>query len=516
VLHLCARTLLGAQILLCGKVFFASFSHPYLHSSVQGCPSWNWFYPFHYAPFASDLVNIDQYTISFELAKPFRPVEQLLAVLPAESVNALPEECRWLMTDASSPIRDIYISDAPLDPNGKHMPWLWVLLLPFVDENRISAAFELCKESLSLESRYKNAFGDSLIFLHQEHEVAVEYFSNASYGLGVETDAEVLSALSAWAASADNSANVRANGDENSNAAVVFDPLKGRGMSGILSNPVPRKYAPQQASIAAMKKPPHVFDDIASNKVVCLTYHLPGNVTVSSSLLPGYVGRPSILSEYDLLARRPPRLGKGSFNMINIVLGNQSRNPQQRSYQHNQSNGHGMHSYNQSRDDYHRNNYNSSGRDSNWDRNRPPARPSHAQPPPPMPYFTVPHPQQVQAARSYAPRPTQPYPAYQTHAQPYATAPRNQYAIPPPPVPPSRFSFSPPANPPHFQPINAPSLDDMRSQLSQLLHSRQSYDQSNSRPSEQSSQQPRSGQNYNNDRQSNYRHSGNSGNYRRY
>ena len=61
----------------------------------QGCPSWQWFYPFHYAPFASDLVNIDNYSISFELSQPFNPVQQLLAVFPSESAHALPAPCRW-------------------------------------------------------------------------------------------------------------------------------------------------------------------------------------------------------------------------------------------------------------------------------------------------------------------------------------------------------------------------------------------------------------------------------------
>jgi 5'-3' exoribonuclease 2 len=109
----------------------------------EGVPSWKWYYPFHYAPFASDLRNIERFqndVKKFELSKPFNPVEQLMAVLPSDSSHAIPKASRWLMSDVESPVIDFYPTEVPVDPNGKAMPWLWVVLLPFIDEDRLLAA----------------------------------------------------------------------------------------------------------------------------------------------------------------------------------------------------------------------------------------------------------------------------------------------------------------------------------------------------------------------------------------
>jgi len=41
----------------------------------HGCESWEWYYPFHYAPFAADLVKCDKVKINFVMGKPLRPFE---------------------------------------------------------------------------------------------------------------------------------------------------------------------------------------------------------------------------------------------------------------------------------------------------------------------------------------------------------------------------------------------------------------------------------------------------------
>lgn len=49
------------------------------------------YYPYHYAPYLSDIRNINKLKIRFDLGKPFMPFEQLLAVLPAASKDLLPK-----------------------------------------------------------------------------------------------------------------------------------------------------------------------------------------------------------------------------------------------------------------------------------------------------------------------------------------------------------------------------------------------------------------------------------------
>ena len=89
----------------------------------QGCPSWTWYYPFHFAPFASDFQDVASLDIKFEKGTPFKSAEQLMGVLPAASRNLLPKVFQELMVDEDSEIIDFYPEDFQIDMNGKKMLW---------------------------------------------------------------------------------------------------------------------------------------------------------------------------------------------------------------------------------------------------------------------------------------------------------------------------------------------------------------------------------------------------------
>ena len=46
-----------------------------------------------------------------------------------------------------------------VDPNGKPMPWLWVTLLPFIDEQRLLKTIRDAEHELSEQERKRNTLG---------------------------------------------------------------------------------------------------------------------------------------------------------------------------------------------------------------------------------------------------------------------------------------------------------------------------------------------------------------------
>lgn len=148
----------------------------------QGCPSWEWYYPYHYAPFAADFVDMGKMEITFEKGRIAKPFEQLMSVLPAASRHALPEVFHDLMLNEDSEVIDFYPQEFEIDLNGKKFAWQGVALLPFIEMSRLLAAVETKYPLLSPEDAGRNTVGHDVLLLsdaHQDlyHEITTHFYS---------------------------------------------------------------------------------------------------------------------------------------------------------------------------------------------------------------------------------------------------------------------------------------------------------------------------------------------------
>jgi len=118
-----------------------------LYYYYVGVKHWGWFYPYHYAPLMSDIINPQLYfkdgeELNFEHLnvpnEPITPFQQLVSILPKYSRNLLPI-CYHSLYDEGSEISHYYPSTFHLDYNGRDMPWEAIKIIPFVDTRKIIA-----------------------------------------------------------------------------------------------------------------------------------------------------------------------------------------------------------------------------------------------------------------------------------------------------------------------------------------------------------------------------------------
>lgn len=153
----------------------------------QGCPSWEWYYPYHYAPFAADFVDLGKMNISFSKGRISRPFEQLMSVLPADSRHAIPPIYHDLMTNEDSEIIDFYPQEFEIDMNGKKMAWQGTALLPFIDMPRLLTAMETREHLLSDDDKQRNAMGENFLIISDAHpdlydEITTKFYSKKQTG----------------------------------------------------------------------------------------------------------------------------------------------------------------------------------------------------------------------------------------------------------------------------------------------------------------------------------------------
>ncbi|OJA12735.1 hypothetical protein AZE42_05793 [Rhizopogon vesiculosus] len=161
-----------------------------LHYYYQGTPSWQWFYPYHFAPFASDFEGLDNMQLEFDLGQPFKPYEQLMGVFPPASRKHIPEVFHELMTNEESPIIDFYPNTFQIDMNGKKMLWQGVALLPFIDEKRLLEAMGEHYPKLNEDEIRRNSWGHNVLLVSDEHSLYP--FFEGLYGKRKEKQPQIL------------------------------------------------------------------------------------------------------------------------------------------------------------------------------------------------------------------------------------------------------------------------------------------------------------------------------------
>nr|GLL32405.1 5'-3' exoribonuclease 3-like isoform X1 [Ipomoea trifida] len=131
----------------------------------KGVPSWNWFYPYHYGPSASDLKGMSQMKVKFQNGQPFKPFDQLMSVLPPRSAHALPEAYGSLMQDENSNIVEFYPTVFDTDLDGKRFAWQGISKLPFIDEERLLVETRKLDKDLTDLDRKRNMEAAELLYM---------------------------------------------------------------------------------------------------------------------------------------------------------------------------------------------------------------------------------------------------------------------------------------------------------------------------------------------------------------
>ncbi|XP_028106985.1 5'-3' exoribonuclease 3-like isoform X2 [Camellia sinensis] len=143
----------------------------------SGVPSWTWFYPYHYSPFASDVRGLSQVKVIFQKGSPFKPFYQLMGVLPPRSAHALPRAFRALMTSEESEIIDFYPTDFEFDEDGKRFMWQAICKLPFIDEERLLSQMKKLVAELGVDEELRNSTKVDYLFVRSSNVLQSQIFS---------------------------------------------------------------------------------------------------------------------------------------------------------------------------------------------------------------------------------------------------------------------------------------------------------------------------------------------------
>jgi 5'-3' exoribonuclease 2 len=143
-----------------------------IHYYTQGIPSWSWQFPYLYGPFIHDICQMTDYEFKpYSITKPYKPFQQLLAVLPPSSSKLIPSPLDNLLTSENSPIREYYPSDFEVDISGKRAEWEGIVVLPTIDMKRITDLHDQVEKMIDERSQRLNKLARPQLFYYMPNNV---------------------------------------------------------------------------------------------------------------------------------------------------------------------------------------------------------------------------------------------------------------------------------------------------------------------------------------------------------
>jgi 5'-3' exonuclease len=127
----------------------------------KGPTDWRWFYPYNYAPFASDLYK---YILSYKKTiflptKPIPPFLQLSIVCHKNSYHLLPKPFR-----DNRNIKEYCPETAYIDLSGKQREWEGLVILPTIDLEKYIDNYNEKIRQVTPAELYLNSFGQGQVF----------------------------------------------------------------------------------------------------------------------------------------------------------------------------------------------------------------------------------------------------------------------------------------------------------------------------------------------------------------
>lgn len=134
----------------------------------EGLSSWDWYYPYDYPPFLSDIAKyIDKIKFKdfkFKIGKPLKPFVQLLCVLPPQSSFLLPNKINKIMTNPNSSCAMLYPIDFKQDFIGKDRYWKAIPKLPNLEIELVKRTFKKYEKVLTTLDKKKNRTVKNYVF----------------------------------------------------------------------------------------------------------------------------------------------------------------------------------------------------------------------------------------------------------------------------------------------------------------------------------------------------------------